>query len=134
MKRFIEEFKEFISKGDVMSMAVGIIIGGAFTAIVSSLTDDVIGPVIGILIGGVNFSTWGVQVGESTILFGNFIQAVINFFITALVLFLIMKAFNTFKDKAEKLVKEEKEEEKAEEEVPEDIKLLTEIRDALKEK
>ena len=134
MKRFIEEFKEFISKGDVMSMAVGIIIGGAFTAIVSSLTDDVIGPVIGILLGGVNFSTWGVQVGESTILFGNFIQAVINFFITALVLFLIMKAFNTFKDKAEKLVKKKKEEEKAEEEVPEDIKLLTEIRDALKEK
>ena len=133
MKRFIEEFKEFISKGDVMSMAVGIIIGGAFTAIVSSLTDDVIGPVIGILLGGVNFSTWGVKVGESTILFGNFIQAVINFFITALVLFLIMKAFNTFKDKAEKLVKKEKEEEAAEE-VPEDIKLLTEIRDALKEK
>ncbi len=134
MKRFIEEFKEFISKGDVMSMAVGIIIGGAFTAIVSSLTDDVIGPVIGILLGGVNFSTWGFKVGESTILFGNFIQAVINFFITALVLFLIMKAFNTFKDKAEKLVKKKKEEEKAEEEVPEDIKLLTEIRDALKEK
>ncbi len=131
MKKFIEEFKEFISKGDVMSMAVGIIIGGAFTAIVSSLTDDVIGPIIGIIIGGVNFSTWGVKVGESTILFGNFIQAVINFFITAFVLFLIMKAFNTFKDKADKLAKKEKKEE-APAEIPEDIKLLTEIRDALK--
>jgi len=133
MKKFFEEFKEFISRGDVMSMAVGIIIGGAFTAIVSSLTDDVIGPVIGIIIGGVNFSTWGVQVGDSTILFGNFIQAIINFFITALVLFLIMKAFNTFKEKAEKLAKKNKEEEEAKpEEIPEDIKLLTEIRDALK--
>ena len=131
MKGFIKEFKEFISKGDVMSMAVGIIIGGAFTAIVSSLTDDVIGPVIGVLLGGINFSTWGVTVGDANINFGNFIQAVINFLITAFVLFLIMKAFNTFKDKAEKLAKKEKGKEAAPE-IPEDIKLLTEIRDALK--
>ncbi|MBO6112480.1 MAG: large conductance mechanosensitive channel protein MscL [Lachnospiraceae bacterium] len=131
MKGFIKEFKEFISKGDVMSMAVGIIIGGAFTAIVSSLTDDVIGPVIGVLLGGINFSTWGVTVGDANINFGNFIQAVINFLITAFVLFLIMKAFNTFKDKAEKLAKKEKAKEAAPE-IPEDIKLLTEIRDALK--
>ena len=131
MKGFIKEFKEFISKGDVMSMAVGIIIGGAFTAIVSSLTDDVIGPVIGVLLGGINFSTWGVTVGDANINFGNFIQAVINFLITAFVLFLIMKTFNTFKDKAEKLAKKEKAKEAAPE-IPEDIKLLTEIRDALK--
>ena len=133
MKGFIKEFKEFITKGDVMSMAVGIIIGGAFTAIVTSLTEDVIGPVIGVIIGGVDFSSWGVHVGDATILFGNFIQAVINFLITAVVLFFIMKSFNTFKDKAEKLVKKGKEqEEEKPEEIPEDIKLLTEIRDALK--
>lgn len=132
MKGFIKEFKEFITKGDVMSMAVGIIIGGAFTAIVTSLTEDVIGPVIGIIIGGVDFSSWGVKVGEATILFGNFIQAVINFLITAVVLFFIMKSFNTFKDKADKLAKKGKEEEEKPEEIPDDIRLLTEIRDALK--
>ena len=64
-----------------------------------------IGPVIGIIIGGVDFSSWGVQVGDASILFGNFIQAIINFLITAIVLFFIMKSFNTFKDKAEKLAK-----------------------------
>ncbi len=132
MKGFIKEFKEFITKGDVMSMAVGIIIGGAFTAIITSLTEDVIGPVIGMIIGGVDFSSWGVTVGDATILFGNFIQAIINFLITAVVLFFIMKGFNSFKDKAEKLAKKGKEEEAKEEEIPEDIKLLTEIRDALK--
>ncbi len=132
MKGFIKEFKEFITKGDVMSMAVGIIIGGAFTAIITSLTDDVIGPVIGVIIGGVDFSSWGVTVGDATILFGNFIQAIINFLITAVVLFFIMKGFNTFKDKADKLAKKGQKEEEAKEEIPEDIKLLTEIRDALK--
>ena len=132
MKGFVKEFKEFITKGDVMSMAVGIIIGGAFTAIVTSLTEDVIGPVIGIIIGGVDFSSWGVQVGEATILFGNFSQAIINFLITAVVLFFIMKSFNTFKDKADKLAKKGKEEEEKPEEIPDDIRLLTEIRDALK--
>ncbi len=132
MKGFIKEFKEFITKGDVMSMAVGIIIGGAFTAIITSLTEDVIGPVIGMIIGGVDFSSWGVTVGDATILFGNFIQAIINFLITAVVLFFIMKGFNSFKDKAEKLAKKGKEEEAKKEEIPEDIKLLTEIRDALK--
>lgn len=132
MKGFIKEFKEFITKGDVMSMAVGIIIGGAFTAIVTSLTEDVIGPVIGIIIGGVDFSSWGVKVGDAVILFGNFIQAVINFLITAIVLFFIMKSFNAFKDKAEKLAKKGKTEEEKPEEIPDDIRLLTEIRDALK--
>ena len=133
MKGFFKEFKDFISQGDVMSMAVGIIIGGAFTTIVASLTEDVIGPILGILMGGVDFSTWGVTVGSATILFGNFIQAIINFLITALVLFFIMKGFNSFKDKAAKLAKKKKEEE-PEPEVPEDIKLLTEIRDALVKK
>ena len=131
MKGFIKEFKEFITKGDVMSMAVGIIIGGAFTAIVSSLTDDVIGPLIGLVVGGIDFSTLSFGIGDAQIMIGNFIQAVITFLITALVLFFIMKGFNAFKDKADKLAGKKKEEAK-EEEPPADIKLLTEIRDLLK--
>ncbi|MCR5486456.1 MAG: large conductance mechanosensitive channel protein MscL [Lachnospiraceae bacterium] len=132
MKNFIKEFKEFITKGDVMSMAVGIIIGGAFTAIVSSLTDDVIGPLIGLLVGGVDFAGLSFGIGDAQIMIGNFIQAVITFLITALVLFFIMKGFNAFKDKADKLAGKKKEEEAKEEAPPADIQLLTEIRDLLK--
>ncbi len=128
MKGFMKEFKEFISKGDVMSMAVGIIIGGAFTAIITSIVDDIIGPVIGLLCGGLDFSTLSVGVGGAQIMFGNFIQAVISFLITAFVLFCIMKSFNKMKDMAKK----EKEEEEAEEEPAEEILLLREIRDSLK--
>ncbi|MBQ1881631.1 MAG: large conductance mechanosensitive channel protein MscL, partial [Lachnospiraceae bacterium] len=105
MKGFMKEFKEFISKGDVMSMAVGIIIGGAFTAIVTSVVEDIIGPLIGLLIGGLDFSTLSIGVGDAQIMFGNFIQAVINFLITALVLFLIIKSFNKMKEEADKLKK-----------------------------
>ncbi len=131
MKALIKEFKEFISQGNVMMMAVGIIIGGAFTAIITSVVDDIIGPLIGLLCGGLDFSSLSVGIGDAQIMFGNFIQAVINFLITALVLFIIIKAFNTMKDKAEKLAKKEKEEEAAEEPA-EEILLLREIRDSLK--
>lgn len=130
MKKFIAEFKEFISKGDVMSMAVGIIIGGAFTAIVTSLVSDIITPLLGVIIGGINFSHILITVGESQILIGNFIQAVITFLLTAFVIFSIMKVFNRLLRK--------KEEEPAPVEEPaepsDEIKLLTEIRDLLKEK
>ncbi|MCR4588438.1 MAG: large conductance mechanosensitive channel protein MscL [Lachnospiraceae bacterium] len=131
MKNFIKEFKEFISKGDVMSMAVGIIIGGAFTAIITSIVNDLIGPIIGMICGGIDFSALAVQVGDASLMVGNFIQAVINFLITALVLFCILKTFNKAKEKMDALKK--KEEEKAAEESPAaDIVLLTEIRDLLK--
>ncbi|MBQ9443952.1 MAG: large conductance mechanosensitive channel protein MscL [Lachnospiraceae bacterium] len=131
MKAFIKEFKEFIAKGDVMSMAVGIIIGGAFTAIVTSVVDDIIGPLIGLVCGGLDFSSLSIGVGDAQLMFGNFIQAVINFLITAIVLFLIIKSFNKMKDKADALRK--KEEEAASEEDPaEEILLLREIRDSLK--
>ena len=124
MKKFIKEFKDFISKGNVMTMAVGIIIGSAFTAIVNSVVGDIITPLIGLILGGINFSGIMVTVGEAQILFGNFIQAVVTFLITALVLFLIVKAFNAFqKKKDEEPPKPSKEEE-----------LLTEIRDLLKDK
>ncbi len=128
MKKFMSEFKEFIAKGDVMSMAVGIIIGGAFTAIVSSLVGDIITPLLGIVIGGIDFTGIKLSVGSAEIMVGNFIQAVITFLLTALVIFSIMKAFNRF-------LKRQKEEPAPEPEaVPEpsdEVKLLTEIRDLL---
>ncbi len=128
MKSFIKEFKEFISKGDAMSMAVGIIIGGAFTAIVTSVVDDLIGPIIGLICGGLDFTSLSVGIGDAQIMFGNFIQAVINFLITAFVLFILVKGLNKVKEKALK----EKKEEEAAEEPAEEILLLREIRDSLK--
>lgn len=128
MKSLIKEFKEFISKGDAMSMAVGIIIGGAFTAIVTSVVDDLIGPIIGLICGGLDFTSLSVGIGDAQIMFGNFIQAVINFLITAFVLFILVKGLNKVKEKA---IKEKKEEEAAEEPA-EEILLLREIRDSLK--
>lgn len=127
MKKFMTEFKAFISKGDVMSMAVGIIIGGAFTSIVNSLVNDVITPFLGIIIGGIDFSGIVITVGSAQILVGNFIQAVITFLLTALVLFSIMKAFNSFKKKEETAPAEPPA-------PPADVQLLTEIRDLLKDK
>jgi len=131
MKSFIKEFKEFISQGNVMTMAVGIIIGGAFTAIITSVVEDIIGPLIGLIIGGLDFSSISVGVGDAQIMFGNFIQAVINFLITAFVLFLIIKSFNKMKEKADALRKKEAAEAAAEE-PSEEILLLREIRDSLK--
>lgn len=125
MKAFIREFKEFIARGNVMTMAVGIIIGSAFTAIVTSLNQDIITPLLGLVLGQINFAGLSFTVGNATVTYGNFIQAVITFLITALVLFLMVKAFNKLTKK-----RTAKEEEPAS--VPEDIRLLTEIRDLLK--
>jgi large conductance mechanosensitive channel len=106
MKQFIKEFKEFISRGNVMDMAVGIIIGSAFTAIVTSLVDDIINPLLG-LFGGMNFDQFSVTLlGEVTLNYGKFITAVINFLIMALVIFILVKALN----KATNLVHKEEEE------------------------
>jgi large conductance mechanosensitive channel len=101
----MKEFKEFISRGNVMDMAVGIIIGGAFTAIVTSLVEDIITPIIG-MIGGFDFSSFVVTVNNSNIAVGNFINAVINFLLIAFVLFSIIKAMN----KAASVVKKPEEE------------------------
>lgn len=124
----MKEFKEFISRGNVMDMAVGIIIGGAFTAIVGSLVADIITPIIGILMGGINFSELAVTVGSAQLTYGNFIQAIINFLLVAWVLFMIVKAMNKMKRKEE----EKPAEPEAPAEPPEDIVLLREIRDSLK--
>ena len=125
MGGIMKEFKEFIARGNVMNMAVGIIIGGAFGAIITALVDNVIGPIIGMAIGGIDFSKLAITVGSAQLMIGAFIQAIINFLITAFVLFCIIKAFNKFQ-------KEQEPEPEPEPETPADIVLLTEIRDLLK--
>ena len=136
-----KEFKEFISKGNVMDMAVGLVTGSAFTAIVTSLVNDVIMPCIGVLVGGLNFTDLKITLKAATdgaeavtLNYGSFIQAVVNFLIVAFVIFLVVKAMNKMRAAAEKLVKKEEEEaaEEAAKEPPADIALLTEIRDLLK--
>ena len=92
---FVSEFKEFISRGNVMDMAVGVVIGGAFSAIVTSLVDDVIGPLIGMICGGIDFSGLSITVGSANLMIGSFIQAVINFLIISLCIFSVIKAANT---------------------------------------
>ena len=126
MKKFVEEFKAFISKGDVVSMAVGLMVGSAFTAIITALNVNIITPLLGIIMGGIDFSGIIIKIGAAEIGVGLFIQAIINFLITALVLFCVVKFFNSFK-------KKEEEKPAAPPAVPEDVKLLTEIRDLLKE-
>ena len=110
MKKFFKEFKEFINRGNVMDMAVGIIIGGAFTSIVSSLVEDIINPFLGIF-GGMNFDKlhWNI-VGDVTLNYGKFLTAVMNFLIMAFVVFVLVKALNTAASKL--AVKEESPEEK----------------------
>lgn len=99
MKKFMEEFKAFISRGNVMDMAVGIIIGGAFTTIVQSLVNDIINPILGIF-GGLNFSEYKLKLaGDATLNYGNFITAIINFLIMALIIFIIIKMMNRMGEK-----------------------------------
>lgn len=107
-KGFFGEFKAFISKGNVMDMAVGIIIGGAFTSIVKSLVKDIISPLLG-LIGGMNFDQFSLKFAGITLAYGKFLTATINFLLMAFVLFLIVKAFN----KASSIVKKDEAEEEA---------------------
>ena len=102
MKDFMNEFKEFISRGNVMDMAVGIMIGGAFTAIVTSLVEDIISPILGVF-GGLNFDQLKLSLGgEVTLAYGKFITAVINFLIMAFILFSIIKALNAAASKVKK--------------------------------
>ena len=117
----MKEFREFILRGNVVDLAVAVIIGAAFGAIVTSLVNDIIMPLVGVLLGGIDFNTLSIQVGEATIAYGKFIQAIVNFLIVGLVLFLIVRAMN----KASRA--------KAAEPAapPEDVRLLTEIRDLL---
>lgn len=102
MKKFMEEFKTFISRGNVMDMAVGIIIGGAFTAIVQSLVNDIINPLLG-LFGGLDFSKYELKlIGEASLKYGNFITAIINFLIMAFIIFMLIKGMNKMTEKMSK--------------------------------
>ena len=125
----LKEFREFIQRGSVIDLAVGVIIGGAFGAIVTSLVNDILMPLVGIVLGGVDFATLSIQVGDATILYGNFIQAIVNFVIIAFVIFLIVRSYNRLQ------VQEAPEETPAAapEPSPEE-KLLAEIRDLLKDR
>ncbi len=123
----LKEFKEFISRGNVLDMAIGVIIGGAFGKIVTSVVNDLLMPLIGIVLGGLNFSNLSFKIGSAEILYGAFIQNVVDFLIVATCIFILMKIINKLTHKEKK--KEVKE-------VPAksaDIVLLEEIRDLLKE-
>ena len=125
MKKLLYEFKEFISRGNVIDMAVGVIIGSAFSKIVTSLVNDIIMPLVGIIIGGLDFTSLSIKINYSEILYGAFIQNIVDFLIIAVCIFTVIKLINKFK-------KQKPVEEPAPVETPEDIKLLTEIRDLLK--
>ena len=142
----ISEFKTFISRGNVLDMAVGLIIGSAFTAIVNSLVGDILMPLLGMVTGKIDFTEFkiilqeAVMDGETVVTpevavkYGSFIQFIINFVLIAFSVFIIVKIINTMRSKAEKLKKKEEEEKKAAEPPKPDpqIELLTEIRDLLK--
>ena len=121
----LAEFKEFISKGNVIDLAVGVIIGSAFGKIVTSIVDDILMPIIGVIIGGVDFTNLNVTVGDAVVTYGNFIQNVIDFLIVAICIFFLIKVVDKFN---------QKEEEKVEEKKDEQVVLLEEIRDLLKNK
>lgn len=124
---FLKEFKEFAMRGNVMDMAVGVIIGGAFGKIVSSLVDDIMMPIIGVLTGGIDFCKISFMVGDAEVKYGMFIQNIIDFLIIAICIFVMIKAMNSLSTK-------KKEESAAPAEPSNEEKLLTEIRDLLKNK
>ena len=138
-KGFFGEFKEFINRGSVMDLAVGVIIGGAFTTIVTSLVNDIIMPLVGLVAGGVDFTSLSIKIDnffgtgdQAVIAYGNFIQNVVNFLLVALCVFLVVKAMNKMRERAERLKKKEEKEEQ--EEIDEHLLLLREIRDSHKKK
>ena len=126
-KGFFSEFKAFIKRGNVMDLAVAVVIGAAFSKIVTSLVNDIIMPLVGIIIGGHDFTSLSITIGTASINYGTFIQNIIDFLIVAFCIFVVMKLVNKF------LIREKKEEAKKEE-PSEEVKLLTEIRDLLKKK
>lgn len=124
MKGFVEEFKAFAMRGNVVDLAVAVVIGAAFGKIVSSLVENIFMPIIGILVGGVDFTGWSLTIGEVAITYGAFIQSVFDFVIVALVIFMVVKAMAKLQKKAE--------EAPAPKEPSAEVKLLTEIRDSLR--
>ena len=128
----IGEFKKFISRGAILDMAIGVIIGSAFSKIVSSLVNDIFMPLIGVVLGGLDFSSLSIKIGDASIMYGAFIQSVVDFLIIAFCIFVMIKIITTLREKTDKKLKiEHKEEVKKRDE---HIVLLEEIRDLLKEK
>jgi large conductance mechanosensitive channel len=125
MKDFIEEFKAFAMKGNVIDLAVAVVIGAAFGKIVASLVENIIMPTIGIILGGVDFTTWSLAVGDAEITYGVFIQSVFDFTIIAFVIFLVVRALSRFK-------KKEAITPTVTPEPSDEVKLLMEIRDSLR--
>ena len=148
MKKLFKEFGDFIKRGNVIDLAVAVVVGGAFSSIVTSLVNDIIMPVISLLTGGVDFTNLFVALngktyetlalaqedGASVLAYGSFIQAVINFLIIAFVIFMVVKAMNTAADKASKLKKKGAKEEEKPAPAPksDEVVLLEQIRDLLK--
>lgn len=120
-----KDFKEFVSQGNVMDLAIGIIIGAAFGEIVSSLVDNIMMPLIGMLMGGINFTSLAITIGSADVKYGMFIQSVVDFLIIAFSIFMFIRLLNKLRAKKE---------EEEEPEVDEQVELLKEIRNVLKEK
>ena len=120
----LKEFKKFIARGNVLDLAVGVIVGGAFSSIVTSLVNNIFTPIIGLIVGGVDFSSLSITFRDTKIMYGAFIQSVIDFLIVAFCLFIVVKAVNK--------VTHKKEEKTAKPVKSEELKTLEEIRDLLK--
>ena len=131
-KNFFDEFKAFISRGNVMDLAIGVVIGGAFSTIVTSLVNDIIMPLVGMLIGGHDFSNLVLKVGDATLKYGSFIQNVINFLIIAFCIFLVTKTLNKAFSKLDKKKKEEEKKDDIKED--KQLELLESILEELKKK
>lgn len=139
MKKIFNEFKTFIARGNVIDLSVGVVMGTAFSKIVTSLVNDVIMPLVGIAIGGIDFTSLSFKLGDAVINYGNFIQEIVNFLIIAFCIFIIVKGINKLTENLEKSKEKllKKEEKKKEEAPKEEVKsneelLLIEIRDLLK--
>jgi large conductance mechanosensitive channel len=128
MKSFIQEFKSFAMKGNVIDLAVAVVIGAAFGKIVSSLVDNIITPSIGLFMGGVDFSGLSYTVDDAVISYGKFVQSIFDFIIVAFVIFIVVKALN----KAKQTLRTPETTEEKPKEPPEEVRLLREIRDSLR--
>jgi large conductance mechanosensitive channel len=126
----VKEFRDFVMRGNVLDLAVAVVMGAAFTAIINSLVNDILMPIIGVVIGGVDFSALSVAVGTAVITYGKFLQALVNFLLVALALFLVIKAINQAQRKFAPPAEPAPAESPA---PPQDVQLLQEIRDLLKE-
>ncbi len=127
----LREFRDFIMRGNVLDLAVAVVIGTAFTAIVNSVVGDIIMPIIGVIIGGINFAGLSVTIGSAVVGYGKFLQAIVNFLLIGITMFLVIKSINSLQ---KRLAKPKEETPPPAPVTPEDIVLLREIRDLLKQR